>query len=71
MREQLNVESVRHREAHESANCRLRAEEVTRSTVEERFDKAQHELQHMRSEHTNVSFLYCSKDKITNFSLNS
>lgn len=56
MREQLNVESTRHREAHESANCRLRAEEVTRSTVEERFDKSQHELQHMRAEHTNVNY---------------
>lgn len=49
------MEATRHREVVEMTNSRLRNEEIQKSVTEERFEKAQHELQHLRSEHVTVN----------------
>ncbi|XP_055596525.1 coiled-coil domain-containing protein 170-like isoform X2 [Uranotaenia lowii] len=55
LKEQLHQEASRHREHEESTNCRLKSEEQHRTGVEERLEKACHELQHFRAEHTTLS----------------
>lgn len=55
LREQMNVEASRQREVLESTNCRLRSEEAQKMTVEERFEKAVHDLHEMKNEHLTVS----------------
>ncbi|XP_055641109.1 coiled-coil domain-containing protein 170 isoform X2 [Toxorhynchites rutilus septentrionalis] len=55
LKEQLHQESARHREHQEGTTCRLKTEEQHRMNVEERLEKACHELQHFRAEHTTLS----------------
>lgn len=55
LREQSGNEASRHREIFESTTQRLRNEELQKATIEERFEKASHELNHLRSEHVAVS----------------
>lgn len=50
----MNAESCRNREIVETTNCRLRNEELEKSTLEDRFTKVQNELQHVKSEHMTV-----------------
>lgn len=54
LREQSGNEASRHREICESTTQRLRNEEIQKATIEERFEKASHELNHLRSEHVAV-----------------
>lgn len=54
LREQMNVEASRQREVIENTNCRLRSEEAQKLTVEERLEKAVHDLHDMKSEHITV-----------------
>lgn len=56
LREQLSTEASRHRELVETTNCRLRSEEIQKSTIEERFEKAQQELQQLKSDSITVMF---------------
>lgn len=58
LKEQLHQEASRHREHQERTTCQLKTEEQHRLSVEERLEKACHELQHFRSEHVTVSFFY-------------
>lgn len=51
----MSVEVSRQREAIENTNCRLRSEEAQKLTVEERLEKAMHDLHEMKSEHITVS----------------
>ncbi|XP_021701178.1 coiled-coil domain-containing protein 170 isoform X4 [Aedes aegypti] len=55
LKEQLHQEASRHREHQENTTCRLKNEEQHRMSVEERLEKACHELQHLRAEHTTLS----------------
>ncbi|XP_035916181.1 coiled-coil domain-containing protein 170-like isoform X3 [Anopheles stephensi] len=55
LREQHHQEAAKHREHQESSACRLKSEEQHRMNLEERLEKACHELQHFRSEHTTLS----------------
>lgn len=54
LREQMNVEVSRQREVLETTNCRLRNEEAQKLTVEERLEKALHDLHEIKSEHMTV-----------------
>lgn len=56
----MNTESCRNREIVETTNCRLRNEELEKSTLEERLTKVQNELQHVKSEHITVKTIYNS-----------
>lgn len=62
LREQFSAESAHHRETVETTNCRLRAEEAQKMTIEERFEKAHQELQVLKSEHMAVSIIEFSSD---------
>ncbi|XP_049278723.1 coiled-coil domain-containing protein 170 isoform X3 [Anopheles funestus] len=55
LRDQHHQEAAKHREHQESSACRLKSEEQHRMNLEERLEKACHELQHFRSEHTTLS----------------
>ncbi|XP_055547276.1 coiled-coil domain-containing protein 170 isoform X1 [Wyeomyia smithii] len=55
LKEQLHQEAIRHGEHQESTTCRLKSEEQHRISVEQRLEKACHELQHFRAEHTTLS----------------
>lgn len=55
MRDQIAADSSRHRESIESANCRMRAEEGEKCSLEERLEKAHQELHTMKAEHTHVN----------------
>uniref|UniRef100_A0A182NTI0 Uncharacterized protein n=1 Tax=Anopheles dirus TaxID=7168 RepID=A0A182NTI0_9DIPT len=55
LRDQHHQESAKHREHQEASACRLKGEEQHRMNLEERLEKACHELQHFRSEHTTLS----------------
>ncbi|XP_041777055.1 coiled-coil domain-containing protein 170 isoform X3 [Anopheles merus] len=55
LREQHHQEAAKHREHQEASACRLKGEEQHRMNLEERLEKACHELQHFRSEHTTLS----------------
>lgn len=55
LKEQLHQEASRHREHQERTTCQLKTEEQHRLSVEERLEKACHELQHFRAEHITVS----------------
>lgn len=57
LRDQMNNEASRQREALETTNCRLRSEEAHKLTVEERLEKALHDLHEMRNEHMTVGIL--------------
>lgn len=50
----MNSEGTRHRDLIETTNCRLRTEEAQKLTVEDRLEKAVHELHVMKSEHFTV-----------------
>lgn len=52
------MEQSRHREAMDTATCRMKADEMQRCTVEERLEKAHAELQAMKAEHHIVSNLF-------------
>lgn len=54
LREQINTDATRHREIVETTANRLRCEEMQKSTVEERLEKATHELHHLKNEHMTV-----------------
>lgn len=54
LREQSTTEASRHREIIESTTTRLRNEEMQKTTIEERLEKASHELNHLRNEHVTV-----------------
>lgn len=54
LREQLNVDAARHREAIDTSHCRLRTEEAQKSSVEERLEKATHALQVVKAEHMSL-----------------
>lgn len=49
------MDASRHRESIENTNCRLRAEESQKCALEESLDKAQNEIQALRSEHLTLS----------------
>ncbi|XP_062551410.1 coiled-coil domain-containing protein 170 isoform X3 [Armigeres subalbatus] len=55
VKDQLHQDASRHREHQENTTCRLKNEEQHRMGVEERLEKACHELQHLRAEHTTLS----------------
>ncbi|XP_058815573.1 coiled-coil domain-containing protein 170 isoform X1 [Topomyia yanbarensis] len=55
LKEQLHQEATRHSEHLEGTTCRLKSEEQHRINVEQRLEKACHELQHLRAEHTTLS----------------
>ncbi|KFB49626.1 AGAP007734-PA-like protein [Anopheles sinensis] len=55
LRDQHHQEVAKHREHQESSACRLKSEEQHRMNLEERLEKACHELQHFRAEHTTLS----------------
>lgn len=55
MREQLSVESTRLRETQETSQCRIRAEECQRASMEEKLEKACAEMTQMRDEHLAMS----------------
>ncbi|XP_061509187.1 coiled-coil domain-containing protein 170 isoform X4 [Anopheles gambiae] len=55
LREQHHQEAAKHREHQEASACRLKGEEQHRMNLEDRLEKACHELQHFRSEHTTLS----------------
>ncbi|XP_052564828.1 coiled-coil domain-containing protein 170 isoform X2 [Culex pipiens pallens] len=55
LKEQLHQEASRHREHQERTTCQLKTEEQHRLSVEERLEKACHELQHFRAEHITLS----------------
>ncbi|XP_058060025.1 coiled-coil domain-containing protein 170 [Anopheles bellator] len=55
LREQHHQEAVKHRDHQENSACRLKNEEQHRMNLEERLEKACHELQHFRTEHTTLS----------------
>lgn len=55
MREQLNVEATRLRETQETSQCRIRAEECQRASMEEKLEKACAEMSQMRDEHLSMS----------------
>uniref|UniRef100_A0A182W7J6 Uncharacterized protein n=1 Tax=Anopheles minimus TaxID=112268 RepID=A0A182W7J6_9DIPT len=64
LRDQHHQEAAKHREHQESSACRLKGEEQHRMNLEERLEKACHELQHFRSEHTTSSTLYHMQRKV-------
>lgn len=51
LRDQLSLENTRHRESQEAHNCRLRNEESQKQALEERLEKAQHDIHAMKAEH--------------------
>lgn len=51
----MNVEATRLRETQETSQCRIRAEECQRATVEEKLEKVCAEMSQMRDEHLNLS----------------
>lgn len=53
LREQVNSESNK-----------LRNEEIQKTTVEERLEKALHDLHHMRNEHTTVNNHFFIKNEL-------
>jgi hypothetical protein len=55
MRDQLTLESNKLREAVETGQCRIRAEECQRATIEEKLEKQCAELQQMRGEHIDLA----------------
>ncbi|XP_058451467.1 coiled-coil domain-containing protein 170 isoform X3 [Malaya genurostris] len=55
LKEQLHQDAARHSEHLEGTNCRLKSEEQHRVSAEQRLEKACHELQHLRAEHTTLS----------------
>ncbi|XP_040169803.1 coiled-coil domain-containing protein 170 isoform X3 [Anopheles arabiensis] len=55
LREQHHQEAAKHREHQEASACRLKGEEQHRMNLEDRLEKACHELQHFRSEHATLS----------------
>lgn len=55
LREQLSVETTRLRENQETSQCRIRAEECQRVSVEEKLEKTCNELSHFREEHVALS----------------
>lgn len=57
----MNNEASRQREALETTNCRLRSEEAQKLTVEERMEKALHDLHEMRNEHMTVGRMAIAK----------
>lgn len=56
IRDQMNAESCRNREIVETTNCRLRTEELEKTTLEDRLGKLHNELQQVKSEHFTVNF---------------
>lgn len=55
MREQLSTETTKHKEFHEAATHKMKAEETHRINAEEHLEKMQHENHVLKSEHFTVS----------------
>ena len=51
LREQLSIEATRLRETQDTTQCRIRAEECQRVSLEEKMEKTCGEMQQMRDEH--------------------
>lgn len=57
VRDQLATETAKHKEFHEAASHKMKAEETHRITAEEHVEKLHHENNVLKAEHFTVSAL--------------